>query len=84
MKEYEQLREAVEEARDARERARGAYDATIGTLRLQFDVGNLKEAKELLEKYESQSKDLEGKIETLQKQFVKKWKHLIPSISGRS
>jgi len=62
-KEYRELKREVEQAQGAAQRARGALDQTIQTLKEDFGCENLGDAKEKL-------KQLERKRDKAEKAFV--------------
>jgi outer membrane protein TolC len=73
-KRYQQLKRDVDESRSAAERARGALDATIKTLKEEFKVDNLEQAKEKLAELKQEAATAQKKFDRAFDDYQKKWK----------
>lgn len=73
-KRYQQLKRDVDESRTAAERARGALDATIKTLKEEFKVANIEQAKNKLAALKLEAAVAQKKFEKAFDDYQKKWK----------
>ena len=74
-KQYRQLKRDVEESKAAAERARGALEQTIKTLKEEFEVENIKQAKNKLLALELKATTSQKEFERAFKDYEEKWKH---------
>lgn len=74
MDDYESLKREVAEMRQRRDRARGAFQELKKSIKRDFGVSTLKEAKKLLERMIEERQEAAEKYMAEKKKFEKKWK----------
>lgn len=72
-KEYRKLKQDVEDAAKAAERAKGSLDTSIAALKKDFGCSNLKEAKDRLAALELQATVAIKEFERVWKAYKEKW-----------
>lgn len=73
-KEFKQLKQEVEDAKEEASRAKGALDQLMSQLETEFDCKDLKEAKELLAELTEKRDKAAREFERAMKDYEKKWK----------
>jgi hypothetical protein len=71
---YRELKKDVEESKSKADKARGALEATTATLKKDYGVSTLKEAKAKLVKLEAKTAEAKLEFERAYKEYKKKWK----------
>lgn len=71
VKEYQRLKEAVEQKEKEVQRAQGAYDEGLKRLKTEFGCEDVQQAKEKLARLEQKEKDAFESFETKLEQFKK-------------
>jgi len=72
-RQYKELKEDVETASAAAERAKGALDATVATLETEYGIGSIKQAKDKLAALKLQAAVAKSNFEKAFKAYDKKW-----------
>jgi hypothetical protein len=72
---YKELKQEVDEAKLATERAKGALLQTLQQLQDEFDCGSLKEAKEKLLTLQDDLESTQEEFEQAVSDYEKKWKN---------
>jgi hypothetical protein len=70
---YRKLKKEVENARTESERAKGALEQLLKTLRTEFECNDLKEAKAALEELKAKRDRAHKKLEQALKEYEDKW-----------
>jgi len=73
-KQYRHLKQEVETTKTAAERAKGALDATINTLKSEYGVDNLKAAKKQLATLQKDAEAIEAEFVEAFEAYETKWK----------
>ncbi len=68
------LKQEVEETKAEADRAQGALDQLMVTLKEQFQCSDLKQARKLLEELEEKKDRAEVILDKAQKEYERKWK----------
>lgn len=68
------LKQEVEETKAEADRAQGALDQLMVTLKEQFQCSDLKQARKLLEELEEKKDRAEAILDKAQKEYERKWK----------
>lgn len=77
MSNYEKLKRKVDEYRAAVERAAGARDQLVETLKREFEVGSIEEAKKLLTKVSAQAERAEQEYQKELTAFEAQWEGVL-------
>jgi hypothetical protein len=73
-KQYRELKQDVEDAKTEADKAKGALEATIATLKKDYDVSNLKEAKVKLAKFRKETETAQLRFERSLKEYERRWR----------
>jgi len=74
LKEYLNLKEQVEKARQQAAKAEGALEQILKQLKEKFGCNSLKEAKALLKQIQKKEKKAREELDQAMKDFKAKWK----------
>ena len=76
LKEYQTIKARVEMARREKDRAEGAMESQMRTLKEKFGCSSVDEAETKLQKLKSEASEAEQKYNDKLKDFKEKWKSL--------
>lgn len=71
--EFKDLKEEVQEARATADRAKGAMETLVKTLKDEFECDSPKEAKALLEKLEREMEKAQKAFDEAREDYQEKW-----------
>lgn len=80
---YERLKEAVDDLKAQRERARGAAEQSRKAMEERFGVSTLKAARKLLTEIEQDHAKAKEVLEQKQSAFLSKWENFNPSNTAK-
>lgn len=72
-KQYRLLKQDVEEAKTEADKAKGALEATIATLKTDYGVSSIKEAKVKLAKLREEKETAGLRFERTLKEYKRRW-----------
>jgi len=72
-KQYRELKQDVEDAKTEADKVKGALEATVATLKKDYGVSNLKEAKAKLAKLEKETETASLRFERSLKEYERRW-----------
>lgn len=80
---FEGVKREVEELKQARDQAKGAYKELLRNIRREFKCKNLKEARRLSEKLQGNVRDTAEEWTTAFKAFKKQWGHKLKNLKRK-
>lgn len=82
VKEFEAMKKKIEDLRRQSDKAQGAFEQTMETLKKDFGCETIEVAKEKTDELREKAVKLKARYEKSEKEFLKKWGSLLKGSFG--